>query len=270
MIRFVLVVVYAILAIFQAGVAATGQQTVNQLLESNSSTAIQSDEPNKSKEGSRKDSEMPINLLPMYGAPYAVKNAYEKEADEEFIATMTKNGVSRDSAAVISWALGMQALDKKDGETAMKRFNQSWLLDQDGFLSHWGFGQVLFYFRDPKESLGYFEKSLSLFGSKSRQGMKSMKPYLFSDAARAYSTVAILDSLQAPVLKKRADELFDQLLRENPKFREGYTAWLVFSFVNREFRKAWDIVHAARRAGIQDLPKEILKALSDNMSEPNE
>ncbi|MBV5328161.1 MAG: hypothetical protein JZU65_11080 [Chlorobium sp.] len=210
----------------------------------------------------------PINLLPMYGGTEVVKTDFEKHADEKFIAVMTKNGVSRDSAAVISWMMGMNALQDRDSDTAMKRFNQSWLLDQACYLPYWGFGKIMMTRMNIKESLEYFERSLAMLRAKPLPSMKKTQPVLFFDAARAYSMASLVDTLKTSLHRKRADVLFTQSLEQDPKFREGYMAWLAFTLISREYQKAWEIVHDARRAGVQDFSKDLLKELSEKMPEP--
>lgn len=215
--------------------------------------------------------QIPINLLPMYGAPSVIKTADQKKADEEFISKVTTNGVSRDSAAVGFWAIGMKALGDGDKDTAMKRFNQSWLLDPECFLAYWGFGKVTYNFVNPQESLDFFDKSLALLQSnKERPSLKDVKQGLYYDTGRAYSFAALLDSLKAPVYTKKADGFYEKLSHENPKFADGYHLWLMNSMISKNYRRAWDIVHAARRAGVNDISKETIKKLSEKMPEPNE
>lgn len=83
----------------------------------------------------------PKNLLPMYGN--SEKTAEEKKADEEFVSFMIKEAGSQEKA---SWGLSNGAitwLEKGDLDTAMKRYNQAWLLDNNNPEAYFGFAEIL-------------------------------------------------------------------------------------------------------------------------------
>ena len=78
-----------------------------------------------------------INELPMYGG--REKTASQKLADETYIETMTRDGRSREDAAVAAARTGWNVFYRGDKATAIKRFNQAWLLDSHNQLALWGF-----------------------------------------------------------------------------------------------------------------------------------
>jgi hypothetical protein len=77
-----------------------------------------------------------INEEPMYKR--SVKTPEMLVADSIFIATVTQNS-TRDSASQYFAHQGFKFIDQGDYPTAIKRFNQSWLLDSNNYLAHWGF-----------------------------------------------------------------------------------------------------------------------------------
>lgn len=77
-----------------------------------------------------------INERPMYGS--VEKSAELKQADQKFIETVTQN-VTRDSASRHFSGRGFQLLQNGDYRTAIKRFNQAWLLDSTNYEAYWGF-----------------------------------------------------------------------------------------------------------------------------------
>lgn len=83
---------------------------------------------------------LPINQLPMYGG--MPKNEAMKRADEEFIAKAIQNGQTREGASKTSVLLGWQYFSKGDLATAMKRFNQAWLLNPESGEAFHGFAVV--------------------------------------------------------------------------------------------------------------------------------
>lgn len=57
---------------------------------------------------------------------------------------------------------GWDYLRVSDTSTAMKRFNQSWLLDSTYYGAYWGFAAVLGTRKQFQESLQYFTKAIAL------------------------------------------------------------------------------------------------------------
>ncbi len=83
------------------------------------------------------------NTLPMFGGIDVVKTAYQMEADEEFIQTVLKGGKSREQGSQIMVGYAWEFFNKGDSSTAMKRFNQAWLLDPANPNIYQGFAAIL-------------------------------------------------------------------------------------------------------------------------------
>jgi len=79
----------------------------------------------------------PDNSKPMFGN--VQKSTKYKEADDKFIETVTKEYGTKDSALKAYVALGWRHLYKNDLETAIKRFNQAWLLNPNNPDPYYGF-----------------------------------------------------------------------------------------------------------------------------------
>jgi tetratricopeptide (TPR) repeat protein len=88
-------------------------------------------------------SKMADNTLPMYGGPDHVKTPYQLEADEKFIQAVAQKGESREKASQAVAAGGWAFFNKGDLSTAMKRFNQAWLLDPNNPEIYKGFAAIL-------------------------------------------------------------------------------------------------------------------------------
>jgi len=84
------------------------------------------------------------NLKPMFG-DNCEKSAKMKIADEEFRKTAIRQNGSADSAAKVYLRLGWQHFANRDAETAMKRFNQAWLLNQEDPAVYFAFGHLVRY-----------------------------------------------------------------------------------------------------------------------------
>ena len=89
---------------------------------------------------------VPLNEQPMFGNQ--PKTPDMVAADETFLAAVAKRGFTRAQGSDKSVQLGWQYFfDRKDTATAMKRFNQAWLLDPDNGDAFHGFA-VLVMARD--------------------------------------------------------------------------------------------------------------------------
>lgn len=82
-----------------------------------------------------------INEQPMYGG--VEKSEELKKADQKFIDWAVNKYGSREKASVAAADIGWQSFDNNDLDTAMKRFNQAWLLDASNAQCYWGFGIIM-------------------------------------------------------------------------------------------------------------------------------
>ena len=104
----------------------------------------------------RKD--YPLNELPMFGG--REKTAAQKRADSRYIAMATRGGRSREEAAEAAAKVGWSLYYRGDEATAMKRFNQAWLLDPDNQLALWGFAVISSGRGDLEEGVRLFRMAL--------------------------------------------------------------------------------------------------------------
>ena len=81
------------------------------------------------------------NQLPMYGDQE--KTPCMKQADEEFLEGIRKQGVSREEGAREVVKLGWKYWAKGDLSTAMSRFNQAWLLNPENGNIYHGFALII-------------------------------------------------------------------------------------------------------------------------------
>lgn len=84
----------------------------------------------------------PRNEIPMYGEgrlPDALQ-----EANREFVREAYKEGISLSTSSNLAMDRGWEALADGDSSTAIRRFNQAWLLDRRNGAAYWGFGVFLY------------------------------------------------------------------------------------------------------------------------------
>ena len=83
----------------------------------------------------------PTNEIPMYGKHPTTEA--QRQADAALAQSLVQRDVSRSDGARQAVRRGFEALRQGDASTAIRRFNQSWLLDSDNGAAYWGFAIVV-------------------------------------------------------------------------------------------------------------------------------
>ncbi|NDV69838.1 M48 family metallopeptidase [Dysgonomonas sp. 25] len=104
--------------------------------------------------------ERATNLKPMYGKGKKTKG--QLEADREFLRICDSIYSSRQKAAIEHVEMGFYYIGVNDNETAMKRFNQAWLLDSLNTYVYCGFGILMYEKSAYKESMDLLDKAIQL------------------------------------------------------------------------------------------------------------
>jgi hypothetical protein len=98
----------------------------------------------------------------MYGN---IKKSPEKlKSDETFVAAIVEKAGSRESAFNITCKKAWEAFYENDLETAIKRFNQAWLIDSTKAEVYWGFGIYLGSQNDLIGSMAMHTKTNTISG----------------------------------------------------------------------------------------------------------
>jgi len=106
------------------------------------------------------DAKTQINLQPEYGN--VSKTQAQITEDKDFITLCLKNDTTHRKASEHLVKLGFTHLYQGDIETAMRRFNQAWLLDSTNENAYWGYGAVYGGFNDYPTALVQYDKGLSM------------------------------------------------------------------------------------------------------------
>lgn len=106
--------------------------------------------------------------------------------------------------------------------TAIRRFNQGWLLNPDEYGAYWGFGVVLHERdHDCPGAFGMFDKALALGGE---------VPSLLADYGRVCEECGDAD---------KAIPLFEKGLSGDPDLRDGYIGLMLCYGRKGDFEQAW-------------------------------
>jgi tetratricopeptide (TPR) repeat protein len=210
--------------------------------------------------------EQRIDNEPMYGQPTIPRPEFLKRADQDFITQATAGFATRAAASKAWAAQALEYLNKGNMDYAMRRYNQSWLLDPDNYQPYWGFGRVLLERNRVDDALEYFAKAKQLL-----QDTYQM-PALLADTATAYSVKAY----KTPVSQGEdrahyfdlATQHFLQSTLADPSYANAYRSWARALYFEGRYTDAWEKVKKARTLGAAPFPQEFLNALKGKMPEP--
>lgn len=181
-----------------------------------------------------------------------IKNRSEtvKAADENLINSIMNSGEvkSRAEAAQNACNKGFDYLNKRDKETAIKRYNQAWLFDHNQPCVYAGFG---YYYADsPKtveKSFEMYEKALTLANPSSTNDIENPW-WILVDYGEALDRAYISDNKRSDYLDKALDNLTKSLaIKDTPKAHRA----LAFVYYHKgDYKEAWNQVHTAINGGV--------------------
>ena len=195
-----------------------------------------------------------ISLLPMYGD--AEKTENQKQADAAYIEQMEVKFKTRRTASNSAAKEGWYYWRTRDWQTAMRRFNQSWLLDPDNHLAYWGYLVILAAQGKYTDASDMGDKALSLAPDNHR---------LLCDVAFTYGNHANLIVFSG----KEKEELFQKAFSAYTKAsiikpNQICQNWAITLFQNGQYLEAWEKVkkseelgHRYREVFLKDLSREI-------------
>lgn len=189
-----------------------------------------------------------INLLPEYGN--VIKDKDYLDADKKFIAAALKEKGTLRKASEHMVSTGFQYLYQGELETAMRRFNQAWLLDPSNENAYWGFASVYFTFNDYEAALKQLDKGLSI-------NPKSAN--ILTDKATIY-TGYFVNKHDAAALNK-AIELFKQSYTIAPLNQNTLFKLSVAYFYKQDCTNAWRYYEECMKLGGKPISPDYAAAL---------
>jgi tetratricopeptide (TPR) repeat protein len=200
------------------------------------------------------------NEQPMYGNQ--PKTVAQQEADKQFIEEVTKAAGSKEKAAGQMIQRGWEFISKGDLSTAMKRFNQAWLLTPDDMNVYWGFGAILGSQEKFNEAIGMFEKAQSLAPTNAR---------LISDLGRTYAMQASRESSpeKKKIILEKSFETFERAASLTPGDANIYFQWALAYFYGENYESSWIMIHKAQAINKNAVDPRFLRDLSSKLPEPS-
>jgi tetratricopeptide (TPR) repeat protein len=159
----------------------------------------------------------PVNERVMYGGVF--KSSEMRLADERFLEAARRDFPTARAASDHYAELGWTFLRKQDRSTAIKRFNQCWLLDGGNPACFWGFGMFEQQIGQTDQSVEHLEKA---------RGMWAAPPVDFQiDLAIAYvqkSRQSSETAIRAQFLAK-AERIFESAAAAEPDNQKVPCVW---------------------------------------------
>ena len=194
--------------------------------------------------GCASDSNFRIDNIPMYGQPEIKRPAFLKQADETFIREASDKLGSREAASAAWYGQGEKYMAEGNLDFAMRRYNQSWLLNPDNYQPYWGFARVMVAAKQYDESFRYFERALALIDD------DYQKPALLTDFAIAYHNKGnSLPQEQATAKQSyysKANQTFESATQADPGYIKAWVKWAYALYYQQDYAAAWDKVAKAR------------------------
>jgi Flp pilus assembly protein TadD len=204
--------------------------------------------------------------LPMFGQPKIPRPENLKEADEPFIRDSTLRFGSRQAASNALAAQGWAAVRAKQGDMAMQRFNQAWLLNRKNYSVFWGFGAVLSERGQLAEGIEHLETARELADD------PTQRTALLCDLGTVHSEYAARMPAEKQLERAHhfvvANNRFTESLELNPKYAPSWREWAISLYAQERYSEAWVRVRQARALDAEPFPPEFLKKLSEKMAEP--
>lgn len=173
----------------------------------------------------------------------------QEKTNEKFINASLKEHGSKEKASEANVEFGWQYYNSGDPLTAMKRFNQAWLLNPDNADVYWGFGLILLDQNKSGRAIEMFDKSLSLNPNNEN---------VYLNRSHAYEQLE--DFKQAIADSTKAIEI-------NPNNAQAYNDRGAFYFHSGQYEKSWADAQKAQDMGYEVHPGFLAALKSKGYSE---
>lgn len=199
-----------------------------------------------------------IDNIPMYGQPEVVRPDFLKKADEDFINKAAAGLGSREEASKAWYAQGERFMSEGNLDYAMRRYNQSWLLNPNNYQPYWGFGRILLQQGKGDDAIGFLEKAEVLIDD------QYQKVALLTDLGSAYSYKA----KEQVSFYAKANDKFAESIALDPSYPNSWRRWAYSLYEQGSYKEAWDKVKKAQSLNARPFPPAFLASLRAKAPEP--
>lgn len=186
-----------------------------------------------------------IDNIPMYGQPEIVRPDFMIKGDQEFINKVVSELGDRKKASTLWWQQGDRFANEGNLDYAMRRYNQSWLLNPDNYQPYWGFGRVMLQQQRYDESIKYFEKAKSLIDD------DYQKVALLADygSALSYAAINSSDNIKKNELYNKATNNFVESTNLDPTYGKAWIQWAFSLYQQENYKESKEKLSKAKALG---------------------
>ena len=199
-----------------------------------------------------------IDNVPMYGQPQIERPESLKKADEDFIEKAESGFGSREEASKAWWAQAEKFMSQGNLDYAMRRYNQSWLLNPNNYQPYWGFARAMLEQHQIDEALKYLEKAEELIDD------QFQKVALLADMGTAYTVKGAMDSSYFT----KANSKFSKSIKLDPEYPNSWRRWAFSLYEQGNYLEAWEKVTKAEGLKARPFPPAFIAALNEKLPRP--
>ncbi|MCP9766277.1 tetratricopeptide repeat protein [Lacihabitans sp. LS3-19] len=198
-----------------------------------------------------------INFLPLFGR-YTKTEAQQLD-DYMFLSDCDKSFKSRSEASDFFSKMGWDYLSEGDKNTAINRFNLSWLLNPENIDPYWGLGVIEYQSSNFSNAIKLMTKGIDI--------SKNTNYVLKVDLATVYIKMAF-DNPNSMIETNIARGLVNDALEIQPKYTPAYMQLTLLNIFENKPDEAWESFHKGYELNSQEINLEILNELLQRKDDP--
>jgi Flp pilus assembly protein TadD len=204
--------------------------------------------------------------LPMFGQPAVKRPDDMKKADELFIKNAVTKYGDRVAASDAAVAQGWSSVRAGKPATAMRHFNEGWLLSSTNPGVFWGFGAILSQQGKLAEAIEQLETARELL----RDDAMQMVQLLVDIGAVRTAYAASLPrekELERAQQFSAANQRFAESLELAPDYAPSWREWAISLYRQERYSEASIKASRARDLKAESFPADFLNKLADKIAE---
>jgi tetratricopeptide (TPR) repeat protein len=198
-----------------------------------------------------------VNFVPLFGG-YS-KSESQQIDDQLFVSDCDKQFKSRTEGSEFFSKMGWDYLADGDKNTAIHRFNLSWLLNPDNVDVYWGLGVIEFQSANFPNAIKLMSKGLEI--------SKEPNYVLMVDLATVYIKTA-LNNPNSLIESANARNLLSKSLEIQPKYTPAFMQLTLVNIIENKLDEAWDSFHKGYELNTKEVNYEILGELLKRKADP--
>ena len=198
-----------------------------------------------------------INFIPLFGN--FIKTEAQQVEDQLFLSDCDNQFKSRAEGSEFFSKMGWDYLSDGDKNTAIHRFNLSWLLNPDNVDAYWGLGVIEFQSVNFPNAIKLMNKGLEI--------SKEPNYVLMVDLATVYIKTA-LNNPNSMIETANARNLLTKSLEIQPKYTSAYMQLTLVNIIENKLDEAWDSFHQGYELNTKEVNFEILGELLKRKADP--